>query len=391
MAKKIYKLTVEPLTCVHIGSGNKLTLLDYTVCRASANRNLYAKFSSDKILHRIATDAQKVSAFERASGSGNMKMLHSFFQNNVNVNEDAEYLCDVTSEFSALYTRNKEKDPYDNAAVVEQMYRPGDSAKPVIPGSSLKGAVRTAVLNNLMGNLSDKDYDGFRDELENCRKDSEKRKLEGNIQKKLLGKSDAKNDPFRAVEIADCCFKAKGTQIVGLLKTVSTNSHSGELFVSNTMQVQAEAIKGSLMGPCGIGESIMRINEGLQLSEDRNGKNAVSKALSISDIACSCNYFYWREFEKEYNKFYKDSVENCDLIVKLKGELDSCRKNKNQFIIRVGHWSQVEFVTFEENFRSPKTRMIRGKALPYGTTRTLFNYDGQYLPLGWCKCSIEEI
>ena len=30
----------------------------------------------------------------------------------------------------------------------------------------------------------------------------------------------------------------------------------------------------------------------------------------------------------------------------------------------------------------------RGPKKSYGKTRTVFDYDGQYIPLGWCKCTI---
>ena len=67
-------------------------------------------------------------------------------------------------------------------------------------------------------------------------------------------------------------------------------------------------------------------------------------------------------------------------------------KNDNSFVIRVGRWSQVEFVTFGSDFRSPKTSPGKGgKPKGWGGTRTLFDYNGQYLPMGWCKCTIKPL
>ena len=204
------------------------------------------------------------------------------------------------------------------------------------------------------------------------------------MQKELLGDyTDAKNDPFRAIEFSDCAFSARNSQIVGVLKNISANQHTGEVFVGNSMQIQAEAIKGSLIGG-EKGECLLRLNTDLMKA---NG--GVVKSFGIKDIIRSCNYFFWREFNREYEKFYKEA-EHCDLILLLHDELESCSESENQFMIRVGHWSQVEFVTFEENLRSPKTRVVLGKALPYGTTRTVFNFAGEYLPFGWCKCVVEE-
>ena len=73
MGKKIYKLTVEPITCVHIGTGKQLTLLDYTVKETNSGTNKYIHFSADSILNRIAGEPGKIQEFDIASSSGNMK------------------------------------------------------------------------------------------------------------------------------------------------------------------------------------------------------------------------------------------------------------------------------------------------------------------------------
>ena len=80
-----------------------------------------------------------------------------------------------------------------------------------------------------------------------------------------------------------------------------------------------------------------------------------------------------------------------DTIVELKKIIDAIPDDsENEFLLRIGHWSQVEFVTLEENFRNPKTPVRKGKVMPYGTSRIVLNYNGQYLPMGWCKCTVEK-
>ena len=78
------------------------------------------------------------------------------------------------------------------------------------------------------------------------------------------------------------------------------------------------------------------------------------------------------------------------MISKLKIILSNSIKEKNTFIVRVGRFSQLEFVTMEESFRAywdTKKKSIKQN----GETRTVFDYDGQYIPLGWCKCKVEEV
>ena len=268
------------------------------------------------------------------------------------------------------------------------MYRPEGKKAPVVPGSSIKGSIRTAVLNDLMSALSDNDYDKLQDDFSKCKSGFQKKNFEGTIQNKLFNndkeRDKAKHDPFRAIEIADCNFEAKNTQLVGIIKNVAKDNQN-EVSVCNESLVQAEVIRGKLCQSENkiIGTAEIRLNKDLAMPSLQ--QKGVSKEISKEDIIKACNYFYWREFENEYETFYEEAADdNAKLITQLYKELKQIKESdSNSFILRVGRWSQVEFVTFEENFRAPQNKK-------YGTTRWVFNNDGFYLPLGWCKCTIEN-
>lgn len=378
MPKQTYRLTVEPLTCVHIGTGEKLSPLDYKVENLQKIGNMYLSFSSDSILKRIAADKQKFSEFDRISSSGNLRALEEFFHKNFTM-DDLNYPCKVTKEFLRKYNENIEKDPLQNAAEVLQMYHPLGKKYPVIPGSSLKGSIRTAVLNDAL------DTYAMRNELRHLR--------DPQVQQRLLHDyKDAKQDPFRAIQISDCNFGAKGTQIVGLIKNIKTDRYN-EVVEHNTSQIQAEVIKGQLMTDADQadikGESRLVINS--DLASQNLPLAGVTQRITGDKIASSCNKFYFNEFKKEYENFYKEaSGSECDAITQLLKILKAIadKNDPKEFILRVGRWSQVEFVTYEHDLREPKTPRKNGRQMPYGTTRWVFNNDGIYLPLGWCKCTI---
>lgn len=383
--KKRYKLIIEPMTPVHIGTGVELTPLDYKLTSQLGELNfkkiMYLKFSSDRILERLieCNDMKKLVQFEKASVSGNMKELQAFFQNNLSTLEDLDYPCEVTKGFVSRYNSNSGKDPYDNALQVYQIYRPEGSKAPVIPGSSLKGSIRTAILNHILYNLPNKQYEKLKDEYLQDN-DKSKAKFEPKLQKKLLENySDAKEDPFRGVQIADCIFSAKNTQLVGELYNVSLKKDEIEPI---GIQIIAEVLKGSLMG------SFKRAETTIVIDSDLQKTNQLSKKITMTDIIKSCNDFYKTQFDKEFEKFYEnDFSESCDKMDDLDKRIaDIVKSNDNSFIIRVGRWSQVEFVTMGSDFRNPKTPTRK-----WGGTRTLFDYNGQYLPMGWCKCTVEEI
>jgi CRISPR-associated protein Csm5 len=387
MARKLY--TITPLTGIHIGTGDELTFLDYKIAsivgEVDFKKPMFFKFSSDRILQRLLDNEQAMTAFERASVNGNMRELQKFFQDNcVNI-KDTDYPCEITKQFLKTYNENLNKDPHLNAAKVLQMYRAQGTPYPVIPGSSLKGSIRTALLNKYLDDLSDGDYEYLHKNFEQAR-DIDRENIV--LQQKLLDYSNAKNDPLRAVAIPDCSFKDNGTQLVGGLKLVSLRLDPLET------QIQAEVIKGELLGGSAVSELCISIDDKLQKTPfSLRWKDSLKclKTITFDDIHKSCNDFYWDEFKKEYDKFYKNVNDGTtELIVKLKNRLEEAM-TKGQFIIRVGRWSQVEFVTLEKNFRKPKTKKDKfGKPIGYGKTRTLFNYDGKYLPMGWCALSVKE-
>ena len=377
MEKEKYILKVEPITCVHIGNGEELTPLDYFIAsNPKTGKTFFIKYSSDSILKRCATDKNAMRQFEQATSSRNMKDVLNFFVEKRDIKLDKEYLCDVTREFAQNYSKNKDKDPLENGRFVQQMYRPEGANYPVIPGTSLKGSIRTAVLNELLENYA------MRNELRGLN--------DNKIQKELLGNyKDAKEDPFRAIEISDCSFPSEGTQSVGIIKNIK-NDRNNELIEHNTSILQAEVIKGKLYAKNSntLGTSNIRFNANLSRTDLQ--EKGVSKKIAKEEIIKSCNNFYLRAFEDDYKKFYKNAVDKVDSITQLYKELkDIASSQTNSFIIKVGRWSQVEYVTYGNGFRDPKTPKRKGKIMPWGTTRWVFDNDGQFLPLGWCKCTIE--
>lgn len=406
--KKKYSIIIEPLTAVHIGTGEELTPLDYTLAPGKTQRDnskmMYWKFSPDKIIDRLIKngESRKLSLLDSYSGAGNMKEMRKFYQENCVLPDDMDYLCDTTAAFRRVYEQNKDKDPVDNASVVNQIYRPKGKKGPVIPGSSFKGAVRTALLNYNLSGIPDKEYteavDEFNKEKSGMRHDY--RKLNNSLQSFAFGEpfdvnrhTDAKTDPMRSVLFADAAFPVANTQTVGMMKNISYDKANEELKAIDKLQMIAEMIQGTLIGGKASSEMISAIDEDLQHAVIENEKKsfAIDKHISMQEICAACNDFYLQEFNNEYEKFYKPCVDGVKIVNELRQILQTSVAMPHTFIIRIGRWSQVEFVTFEDNFRNPKTPVRKGKQQSYGGTRTVLDYNGEYVPMGWCRCTVKEI
>ncbi|MEL5720921.1 MAG: type III-A CRISPR-associated RAMP protein Csm5 [Treponemataceae bacterium] len=399
MTKKIYNVEIEVLTGVHIGTGVKLTPLDYTIIPVSSEKKLYLKFSSDAILDNLVSSNKKeqLNEFYEYSDRRDMRGIMNFFHKQIS-NPVIEYPCDVTERFFRNYKTNLKKDPTENAAEVLQMYRPKGKKTPVIPGSSLKGAMRTAVLDFKIANMETSRFNNLCEIFE--KNMSDYIKTGSKLEKELLGYKDAKNDPFRTLLIEDITFPTRNTQLVGMLENIKSIQTSTELQETG-MQIQAEVLRGALLGGKAKAEATITIDKPLQkakVSTERRGNNFsfagdTSRILSMEEIARACNDFFMSNFDEEYENFYKNNEveDSIEIITKLKDELEKAEGEQNTFVVRLGRWSQVEFLTFQDVFRRPKTPKRDGHKQSYGTSRTVFDYDGRYVPLGWCKVTYTPV
>ena len=358
--KERYKLIIEPITPVHIGTGRKISPLDYKTVKTKTGMK-YARFSSDLILQRICQNLEKSREFEHITNLADMKQIQAFFHKNFSP-DDISYLCKMTERFEEKYNDNINLDPLKNACEVDELYRPVGSKYAVIPGSSIKGAIRTALMDMCRETSNNFDF--------------QKARKNKNFQNDLFDMSNANTDPLRCISVSDCMFVNNKMQTVGALQII--NEFLSE---KNNSQIFAEVISGKLMEECVSEEFFISIDKDIQASiNPKTNERYIKKSFSMKDIHDECNYFFGENFLQEYSHFYqKANSEKFELIHNLKKQIDKIREKENSFIIRLGRWSQFEFVTLYDE----KKKM--------GKSRTLFDYNGQYLPMGWCKCTIKPL
>ena len=383
--KIFFDVTLQPLTGIHIGTGNSMTPMEYLIDVVNG-KNRYITYSSESILDRVVSDPKLLTEYEKACNDSSMVMLHHFFERNFSIRKDLAYICDITKSFYQEYEMKSKKNPLDSTCDVFQMYRPLGKKAAVIPGSSLKGSIRTAMLNLVMHEWDDSSfYDSLYDRFTDAKERNDTRKasyVEKDVQKKIMGK-DPKNDLFRTLSIGDAQFSPKGSQLVGKVINIVTQEYDHTLQAKG-IPMYAEVLRGTLMDSETTGSSRFSIDRDLQEILFRNNRYG-----SMKSIIQACNYFFKREFVREATKFY-DGVD--DPRLGLYGELRSMIEqvpsdSEDTFLVRVGRWSQVEFVTLEPMYRLPKVPRDQG----HGNTRMVFDYDGQLLPLGWCLCTVKEL
>ncbi len=346
-----YTVRVEPLTVVHIGTGEEFGPMDYTI-----RDQVYYRFRPESIIAGLSdTDRE---SFDNLLDKGNIREIALFLHRHVN-RKNAMYSVPATASLVARF--KAKRTDLNNQLLVHSAYRSLSDGIPIIPGSSIKGAIRTAILDDIASAIPPL-------------------KRERKAEQKVLGHHDAKNDPFRALKVSDCPISGNNCQAVTEFVNYKNKRKEGPDF--SKMQIFSEIITGKLAGGDALGWLSLQIDKPLlEAPNPKNGPNffpPTSKSLTLKKLISACNNFYLNNLEKEIEKFYRLSShkEMKAMAEKLNHLADEILNGENQCLIRVGRFSQVENVTLNEPHRNPKTN--KG----YGNTRTITD---TFLPAGWVK------
>lgn len=163
------KLILETLTPVHIGCGETIEPYEYVIADKLYRINLekFIRFLSDKDRETFL----KIS-------SENMVFTRDFIRKKADLSSVTEYSMNVPGDVKEIY-ETKMSDP-NNQLSVQTFIK--TNSKPFIPGSSIKGAIRTALLYS----MAEKPITSIED-----------------IEKEVFKFKNPQDDPFRILKISD--------------------------------------------------------------------------------------------------------------------------------------------------------------------------------------------
>lgn len=362
---KHYKMTIQILSPVHIGSGQDIDPLEYVV-----KDGIFYRLDLPRFLGQM--DGAMRAEFNRKAAEPNPVVLRDFIHRHAAPQKHACFTADGGA-FEAKYQQNL-KNP-NTKLEITLMTRTAGNWQAYIPGSSIKGAIRTAVVSELA-------------------KSKRPQNLNPRFfEKDVLGYGDAKQDPFRCVKLSDAPLPAASTfidraEIFKLKKGIGPDPAGIQMFYEQCFSMlDGETITAS--GTLDIDDQLPS-----KRTFDRRQKkdiNAVSMAIDAFDLFKACRAFYLPKMQAEHENFYKSSPEleaHSQELEAHSQKLLATQYADNEFPIRLGRFSHVECTTVDD-YRQPRTRRTRdGKNLPWGVTRTL---SAGTMPMGWAKVRLEPI
>lgn len=293
---------------------------------------------------------------------------------------------DIATELNEHYKKVLAMSSFDKKTVINQFtmtvinqftmnktaYNPQNNT-PYIPGSSLKGSLRTAYLSKLAREKNITKWEGKSDGLESKLLD------------RFEGKEKMSTDPFRMVKVSDLLSVGEiKTKIVYAINKKKKKSDKESLADKGGVYQIFEAIQ-----PDAIFEGTINIYN----PENSSG---IKLTITFDNLKSYLNKFYIPLLENEI-KVMKDIDIQVPIInainAKFKGQI-----NKTAFLIRLGRHSGAEAVTIEGN-RYIKIMQGRDKPLKYldhATTLWLAsdspkpqNNNG-LLPFGWAVLEVMD-
>jgi len=268
------------------------------------------------------------------------------------------------------------KSTYNNKEVINQFsinrtaYNP-QTNQPYIPGSSLKGSLRTAYLSALANVKGIKGYQQ-QSQAKDKAKDLEKVLLNGSFE----------TDPFRMVKVSD------------LLPL--ENVKSKILYAVNRKKKESDKASLAESGPTQIFESIQPgcVFDGtINIQAPAEG-SGVNLPVTEEKLKSAVNKFYIPLLESDIK-----TLKTLDISVLLINEINSKFKgqiNKTVFLIRIGRHSGAEAVTIEGNrhIKIMQGRNEKPKYLDRATTFWLASEESKpksnsgLTPFGWAVLEV---
>lgn len=348
-----HRVNLHILSPIHIGTGQELDPFSYVIK------------DNNMLLIDIIEWMNTYPDQDELSGildSNNFAEIRSFIaEKMVDGNCELAVIPIKTSTLLNTYKRVIiEKDPR-NQLLIDGMTRIAVSQSPYIPGSSIKGSIRTAVANYFV------DAAGV---TSKNKKKMFKPIFEPDYNEKIFG--GIKKDPMKNIKISDVSLDKYGSMII----------EAEEYPLNEGKSKTPKGFKEVSANLCQYGSPVI-----YPLRMSSKPFSLFGKDLSLEFIIDALYIFYVSKYKDEYRKFFSTNRAKSiqQEIAPMSFEIANLKTN--EALIRIGHFSHVECITLD-NVRDPKTRTVKGRPMPYGTTRTLAN--GLY-PFGWAKLEFLDI
>lgn len=381
-----YHFKAQALTPIHIGSGCEIDPTEFLI-----KDDKLVQFSMARIIEDLDPNEKErfVSFMERAD----LKEIQNFLRHHMDVKLHGLSSIDAADAFRSEY-QVKASNP-NNQFKVDMMPRNPHTGQVFIPGSGIKGAIRTAMVN-FYTNLNPKTKATVH---ENVRNESIAKPWQV-LEEKALNclKKDTHRDIFRLIHVRDAVLPHNSTRID---RAVNSGAKGIQMWVE---RIKSRADNNNAP------EFTVSVRMDDSAMNHPDVKDILGRVFDINTLLDACNRFYWRRMTEEGEKFDDKlnqgqswkAIENAFPRGQLEdGTLVTINPSvsfwndpdfvNRHMLLRIGHYSHFESLSVDE-LRQGQNVRTRQPITGMGSTRTrcIMEKGKCQMPFGWLMLTLVE-
>lgn len=377
----MYSFKAEVLTPVHVGAGVELDPLSFTLINNQLVHFHIAQLVAD------LTDQDRVR-FETMLERADLKEIQLFLRHQVDLFKHGTARVEVSDEFAKEFEK-KAGNP-DNSFRVDMMPRNPHTGTVYLPGSGIKGAIRTAVVNHFTNRVPE-----FKAKVHQAVKGAPKDKQGKVLEQVALDRLNHNNkdlierDVFRLIDVEDVTLPDSSTRID---RAENWNPNKPD---AAGIQMWFERCKAKAEGESTQFTVNLHIDE--KAMQHPEVKRNLGRTIDLNTVMNACNHFYWGRLKAELDKFFPEKSDSIRQAIwktiairGSDGKLQVSPPKEPQLLLRVGRFSHFESLSVDELRRGYNIRK-RESIIGMGSTRTLCHIKTTpfKIPFGWMLLTLQ--
>jgi len=370
-----YELTLEMLSPVHVGTGDEIDPTEYVVREVRGNRGCFELLALDLPRLLSSLTPPERAKFDAAVRDKSVTLVRRFIAEHPRCSQYVRWSARAKEDLHTLYQKSLNSGTAQLA--VHPMTRDAVNGRPYIPGSTIKGALRTAWVARKAAALAPGEVP--RDPQDTT------------FEPRVLGYLDhstgrprveLRADPFRALRISDAPLCDDDTNIITRVSIFKPDRSAGapdpagiQMFYDVTFRDLKDSEPITAVGTLTIDDRLARTRA---RSDRWNFDHCVAAGFSAEELLDACHAFYAERLRQEFAKFHDRNpraAQHREPLGRLRAAAD--HRTPGTALIRLGRFNHFECVTVAPFHRPPK----RGA----GKTRSLAN---GWMPLGWARLTL---
>jgi CRISPR-associated protein Csm5 len=368
LAERVFE--AEALTPVHVGSGERLAPEDYLL---DEKRNRLVRVRTGALLSELG-EAERVR-LEGLLRANDFRGARQLLAARATDRKYWAWEVAVGGE-SLLELKQAVAEPERRRGEVLALPRNPYTGAVIVPGSAIKGAIRTALLSARVANLPAERKQQVRQQIMEAKKEGLNKAWQ--VLESVgfqYERSRTEADPMRLIRVADAEVRPEAVRVD---RAVIVNREGSETQAAR-IQMHVERLVSRADG----GERArftVKIGLAEELLRDRRVEELFRVRFDWGILEVACNRFFVRRWQEEAKTFAAVG-RAVGAEVKLR---------QGEILLRVGrfcHFESLSVEGFRQGWDARRGQPIRGM----GSTRTLcYTARGSLAPFGWILLRPEQ-